>query len=383
MDEPFSAPPSQRGAILDSGSWIADAGFQSKIQNPKSRPFTPSLSRRERGTACIALAAACLAICGCAQTAVMMVWQPAETDVGGIRRLAVLQFRGEGTSGGVARSALVTAFWNTGFYTLVDPSPASGGDRAGGGVLAAPADPAEAIAIGRRLGADAVLVGDVLRYRASDRFSRDDQGDARDEPAGGGPGHSRGGRGPGRRHDEALDRDVTVAMAFVMIDVRTGKVRVDDHTSYHAGGELLNGQSSLPAKEVVLAQLMERCARDVVVMLTPRQIQYPVELPSPSFGAGWSDMRRGNDYAAQGDWGQAEAAWAAALSADPQNHSAMYCLAMAASARSDYPRAVGLLTDAVKIHPSQRYQEALARLQRHRQDYDTVMAQKGDRTMLR
>jgi hypothetical protein len=328
----------------------------------------------------LALAGACLALCSCAQTAVMMVWQPAESDVGGIQRLAVLQFRGEGTSGDVARSALVTSFWNTGFYTLVDPSSASSGGRAGVSVPAAPADPDEAIAIGRRLGADAVLVGDVLRYRASDRFNHDDQGDAHDEP-GGGPG--RGHRGPGHHHEEASQRDISVAMAFVMIDVRTGKIRVDSRTSYHAGGELLNGQSTLPAKDVVLSQLMERCARDVVLMVTPRQIQYPVELPSPPFGAGWSDMRRGNDYAAQGEWSQAESAWTAALAADPQNHTAMYCLAMAASARSDYLRAVGLLTDAVKIHPSQRYQEALTRLQRHRQDYDTVMAQKGDRTMLR
>ncbi len=332
--------------------------------------------------ACVALAAACLMLCGCAQTAVMMVWQPAESDVSGIQRLAVLQFRGEGTSGAVARSALVTTFWNTGFYTLVDPSAASRGARAGVTVPAAPADVAEAVAIGRRLGADAVLIGDVLRYRASDRLSRDEGADAPDD-AGGGPGHNHGGRGANPRHNQAVDRDVSVAMAFLMIDVRTGKIRVDNRTSYHAGGELLNGQSSLPAKDAMLAQLMERCARDVVLMVTPRQIAYPVELPSPPFGSGWSDLRRGNDYAAQGQWDLAEPAWAAALAADPQNHTAMYCLAMAASARSDYPRAVSLLTDAQRLHPSQRYQEALARLQRHQRDYETVTAQKGDRTSLR
>jgi hypothetical protein len=339
MDEPFSAPPSRHGFI--------------------------------------ALTAACLTLCGCAQTAVMTVWQPAASDVSGIQRLAVLQFRGEGTSGDVARSALVSMFWNTGFYTLVDPSSASGGARAGVAVPAAPADVAEAVAIGRRLGADAVLIGDVLRYRASDRLSRDEQSDGTE-----GPGGHRG-RVPGHPHAAAVDRDVSVAMAFLLIDVRTGKIRVDDRTSYHAGGELLNGQSSLPAKDVVLAQLMERCSRDVVLMLTPRQIEYPVELPSPSFGTGWSDMRRGNDLAAQGQWNEAESAWTAALAADPKNHAAMYCLAMAASARSDYSRAVNLLTDAVRAHPSQRYQETLARLQRHQQDYGTVMAQKGDRTMLR
>ena len=324
--------------------------------------------------ACLALAAACLALCGCAQTAVMMVWQPAETDVGGIQRVAVLQFRGEGTSGDAARSALVSSFWNTGFYTLVDPSPASDGGRPGATVLSAPADVADAVAMGRRLGVDAVLVGDVLRYRASDRPGHGSRGDDADD-------HGRGARGPGHHHDEAVARDVSVALAFLMIDVRTGKIRVDDRTSYHVGGELANGQSSLPGKDAVLSQLMDRCARDVVLMLTPRQIAYPVGLPSPSFGFGWSDLRHGNDFAAQGDWRQAEKAWAAALSADPKNHTAMYCLAMAASARSDYARAVGLLTDAVRIHPNQTYQEALARLQRHQHDYDTVMAQRGDRTL--
>jgi hypothetical protein len=61
----------------------------------------------------------------------MTVWQPAASDVSGIQRLAVLQFKGEGTSGDVARSALVSMFWNTSFYTLVDPSQANGGPRAG------------------------------------------------------------------------------------------------------------------------------------------------------------------------------------------------------------------------------------------------------------
>ena len=314
----------------------------------------------------------CLGLGGCAQRAVMTVWQPAASDVGGIRRLAVLQFRGEGTSGDVARSALVSGFWNTGFYTLVDPSPASDGARPGAAVPEAPADVAEAVAVGRRLGADAVLIGDVLRYHASDRLA----GEERGEDPGRGPG-----RGPGHHRDDVSDRDLSVAIAFVMIDVRTGKVRVDDRTTYHGAGDLLGGQRSPAAKDALLAPLLDHCARDVVLTLTPREIEYPVELPSPSFGAGWSDMRRGNDYAAQGQWSQAESAWTAALSADPQNHAAMYCLAMAASARSDYPRAINLLTGAVRLHNSQSYQEALARLQRHQQDYQTVVSQKGDRTL--
>ena len=329
------------------------------------------ISRNAIRTAALA---ACLALSGCAQTATMMVWQPAEADVSGIHRLAVLEFRGNGDSGTAARTALVSGIWNTGFYTLVDPSQTSRVAQASAQVPEAPPDIAAAIETGRRLGADAVLVGDVVHSQAGDReapFRDDDPGG---NPRMGGRGRHRGGM----HRIDYLDRDVSVALAYQLIDVRTGQVRAESRTSYQSGGVMLNGQGSPPKKETVLAELMTRCSRDIVLSLTPRQIAYQVQLADPGFLSGSGDVRRGNEFAAAGDWAKAEILWDAALTTDPKNYAALYNLSMAAAARYDYPRAVSLLTEAVKLHGSDEYREALTRLKRHEQDYQIVVDQKNN-----
>ena len=57
---------------------------------------------------------------GCASTASVFVWQPAEAQITRIRRLAVLDFRRPENRGQIARSAPVAKFAENGFYELVD-----------------------------------------------------------------------------------------------------------------------------------------------------------------------------------------------------------------------------------------------------------------------
>jgi len=320
-----------------------------------------------------------VALSGCAQTARLQVWQPAELDVAGIHRLAVLDFRGEGAAGQQARSELVARLWDSGFYTLADPTELNAVVQASAQRLDGPDEITTAIEAGRRLGVDAIIIGEVTRYRATEELRRDRRLDA--------VGRDRGDRGD-RDFDRAgavtgvayhnrrwSEQDVSVALSLRLIDVHTGQVRGQRQAAYRAG-EVHSGQSYLPPLQEAVAELIQRWSRETTELLTPHLIPYEVELALPRFGPTATEIRRGNSHAIQGDWEKAAVFWEAALAIDAKCHAAMYNLALACAARFDYPRAIQLLEDAARLHPRTLYSETLSRVQRHEQAYLTAMSQK-------
>lgn len=313
----------------------------------------------------------------------LQVWQPAELDVAGIQRLAVLDFRGAGDSAQHARSELVARLWESGFYSLADPTELSGVVQASAASAEGPAGIDAAVEAGRRLGVDAILLGEVTRER----------------PEHGSPGkNSRGDlphdRGFGRRDPAAppggaglsdylrSGREVAMRVSLKLVDVRTGQVRAERQAFYRAGADVHNGQSSLPSEETATAELTQRWAREMVDLLTPHLIPFEVELAAPRIGKAAAEIRRGNGYAIKGKWDKAAAFYEAALALDPKSHAAMYNLALAHAARFDYSRALGLLQEAIRLHPNTTYREALSRMLRHEQAYLTAMAQKRQQTDL-
>src|SRR4051794_34648219 len=59
---------------------------------------------------------------GCAKKSSLYVLHPAKVDVSNLERLAVLEFEGPGDSGKAMRSAVASQFWDSHFYTLVEPT---------------------------------------------------------------------------------------------------------------------------------------------------------------------------------------------------------------------------------------------------------------------
>lgn len=319
-----------------------------------------------------------LALAGCANTATLHVWQPAQIDTTGIERLAVLDFRGPHESGQIARSTLVSQLWQDGFYTLVDQSELEGVRPASASGPAGSPDVGPAVAAARAAGVDALLVGDVVSYHAADDVTTDQRfgffnSDERQGPAAGSV------MGVGFENNETVNREITASLAFQLIDARTGRILAARQSSYTEKGQLRNGEGHLPAREATLAKCMHRCARDIVDMLTPRQIPMRVELATATFGRAAGEIRRGNARAAKGDWQAAEAHWRAALELDPDNHAAMYNLGLACEARFDYGRAEELYADALNGKQRGLYARALERLRGEREDYLLATSQRDRR----
>lgn len=101
------------------------------------------------------------------------VWRPAELDVQGIERLAILDFDGPGDSGKIVRASLVANFWDNRYYTLVDQADCQ---RVRPIFLPnGQPDVAAAVDAARQIGLDAVLTGQVVSYSLDDDKSRDFQ----------------------------------------------------------------------------------------------------------------------------------------------------------------------------------------------------------------
>lgn len=319
---------------------------------------------------------------GCAQTATMHVWKPAEVEVGGIERLAVLDFRGLHQSGQIARSALVSQFWERDFYKLVDQSELMGAIPSEGGDLAGPPEVHVALNAARQIGVDAILVGDVVSYQASDDVTTDQRfgffnSDERD-----GGKSSANLMGFGYENNETVNREVSVSLAFQLIECESGEVLAAQQSSYTETGQMRNGEGYLPARERALTECMHRCARDVVNMITPHEVPLEAKLAGGGFfGKAGGQIRRGNAYASKGEWQTAEQHWRAALQLAPDNHAALYNLGLAYQARSDYVRAEEFFNQALAGKRSSDYSLALARLKINRDDYRVAMSQKNHRSL--
>jgi len=61
-----------------------------------------------------------LFLANCAQKTAIKVTKPAEIDVGDIKRLAVLDFRGPGYSGANVASVFTSKLFETDFYTMIE-----------------------------------------------------------------------------------------------------------------------------------------------------------------------------------------------------------------------------------------------------------------------
>ncbi len=306
---------------------------------------------------------------GCTQNVTLGVWRPAEFDVAGIQRLAVLDFEGPGDSGKTASSALVSQLWENGHYQLVNQS-----QLAQAGPVASPhggpPNVQAALEAARAMGVDAVLTGQVVSYDVSDdvfrshRFEMVDE-DYRDKA------HNVADNflGFGFESNETLNREGSVSLAFQLIDARSGQIRAARQTAHSFTGQMTNGQGGLPGRQSVLTDLLHECTRDVVEMVAPHLQYTTASLSAPYFAKGSSDVRRGNTFASNGDWQGAVRCWETALEANPENHAAMHNLAVAREAQHDYRGAHELLSGALKIKNAGLYAKSLKRVSAESEQY--------------
>ena len=316
---------------------------------------------------------------GCAPRARMMVLRPAELDIAGIGRLAVVDFEGAGEAGKIARSVLLAQLSENRHYALVDQSelarvlPAS--------FVQGQPNEAAIVQAARQSGVDAILTGQVVSYKVADQKQTDQHISLGGSQAKG-PSGTSSGLGIGIDTNTLLSREATVALAIKLIDARTGEIRAARQTTHSFEGQILNGQGDLPGKERVLGELLNQCSQDVVAMIAPHVVPVDVRLARQTWGNGLTAVRRGNTKAVKGNWTAAAADWQAALKDNPRNHAALHNLALAAAARGDFAAARQQLDQALTSYADSDYQRTRRLLDEQQQFVQLALAQAAARPQL-
>jgi tetratricopeptide (TPR) repeat protein len=321
---------------------------------------------------CVLLVAA-----GCAPRAQLMVWHPAELDITGLERLAIIDFEGEQQSGKIARAALQTQLFENKYYNLIDQAelarvrPVLRDDGS--------PDLTAALEAGRVLGVDVLLCGQVVSYNVLDDLQTDHRIELGGSTSKSKSGNESSGVGFGLDSTQTLTREASVALAVKLIDVRTGELRAARQFAHTFNGKRVNGNGDLPARDAILTKLLNECSQDAVRMIAPHYRPQEIALARTYYGQGLKEIREGNKLATKGNWAEAEQRWQAAAKENPQSHVAHFNLAVAAEARQDYPTAQKHLETAIKSYSAVEYQAFKKRLDQDQQKFQAAMAQAQSR----
>ncbi|QDU29125.1 hypothetical protein ETAA8_42320 [Anatilimnocola aggregata] len=323
------------------------------------------------------LLATLLLASGCAPKARMMVWRPAELDIAGLERLAILDFEGDQQSGKIARSALQSQLFENKYYNLIDQA-----ELARVRPVTTPEgnpDLTAAMEAARTMGVDAILCGQVVSYNVLDDLQTDHHIELGGSTSKSSKGDTSSGVGFGLDSTQTLTREASVSVAAKLIDVRTGEIRAARQFSHTFHGKRVNGQGDLPPREAILTKLLNECSQDVVRMIAPHYLPQEVVLARQYYGKGMNELRAGNKSAMKGNWTEAEKHWQTALRENPQSHAAQFNLALAAEARLDYPAAMQHLDNAIKGYAASDYQAAKKRMTAGQQKFQLAFAQAQSR----
>lgn len=325
-----------------------------------------------------AMAASLLLVAvGCAPRAQLMVWHPAELDITGLERLAIIDFEGEQQSGKIARAALQTQLFENKYYNLIDQAelarvrPVLRDDGS--------PDLTAALEASRVLGVDVLLCGQVVSYNVLDDLQTEHRIELGGSASKSKSGSESNSVGFGLDSTQTLTREASVSLAVKLIDVRTGQLRAARQFAHTFNGKRVNGNGDLPARDAILTKLLNECSQDAVRMIAPHYRPQEIALARTFYGKGLKEIREGNKLASKGNWAEAEQHWQAAARENPQSHVAHFNLAVAAEARQDYPAAKQHLEAAIKTYSAVEYQNFKKRLDQDQQKFQAALAQAQSR----
>lgn len=314
---------------------------------------------------------------GCAPRAQLMVWHPAELNIDGLERLAIVDFEGEQQSGKIARAALQSQLFDNKYYQLIDQAELARVKP----VLRPDGSPdmTAALEACRVMGVDALLCGQVVSYNVLDDLQTDHRIELGGSSTKTKSGAESNGVGFGLDSTQTLTREASVSVAVKLIDVRSGELRAARQFAHTFNGKRVNGQGDLPGRDTIRTKLLNECSQDVVRMIAPHYRPQEVVLARTYYGKGLKNIRDGNKLATRGNWQEAEQAYQAAVRENPQSHVAHYNLALAAEARQDYPAARQHLDTAIKHYAASDYQTYKSNLERDHQKFQAALAQSQSR----
>jgi hypothetical protein len=324
-----------------------------------------------------------LCLFGCSPKTTIQMTRPAEVDVGGINRIAIMDFRGGGNSGASAASVFTSKLFETGFYTIVERTELQKILEEHALTMSGVVDVELAVQAGNVLGVQGVIVGDVIAYRCDDRrgkekvkqqvwtgeYQKDKDGNYIYEK-------TLFGRRKKKVYREefvdveVIDREANVALSFRLIDVETARIIATRQASHSYSKRVRSGEKPLPPKNEILTNLGIRCVNEFVRVLAPYKVSIQTQ-----FAKGNGDVNKGIEFAKNELWDKAEEIWQAEVEKDSKNHAAWYNLGLAFEVQGDYLQAQDAYDKALSLKSTKLYISGLKRIRERIEDYRRLQQQ--------
>lgn len=324
----------------------------------------------------------CIFLTSCAPQIKSNVLKPADIDLHGYTRVAVLRFDGQG--GRELRDWLESAINNARvenkpYFKIVNRSQIQQilGEQAfaGSGVV----DESTAAKMGKLLGVEAVIVGSVNGWEINEERHVEE----RQQPI--------YGTKPLRYRTvnvEVASRKAYVSMTTNFIDVKTGEMMASEtfEGERPANEEGGGAYGRLPPKAKMLQEAANIPIQNFIRKIIPHPVLQTVELrdkrddstlfsESPEDKALTECIKRGNEYAKAGQWDKSIGEWQNCLKIKGPSAAVHYNIGVAYESKGDLVKAKENYLKAQELKSDEFYIKASSRIEQRLEDQIRLQAQ--------
>ena len=313
----------------------------------------------------------CLFSCAAPQVE-LQVRRPAEVDMSNYRKIAIADFRGPKRSGSQAASILTSELYKTGYFDIFERQQMEKildeQDFAASGLV----DDAAAAEIGKILGVQALIFGEVTTYSAEDQqgkekvkkqvwtgeYEADKDGNVIEQEGLFGIKHKQKKYKEQFVNEPYIVRSATVGIHFRVVDVNTGQLVAikSESRSYSRKATGTEQIGKLPDKQGILRDL----TREVVKTFVPHIAPYYTKA-TKQFEKGTGASKQAIKMAQSDLWDEAVKIFEKEAQENP-TPSNYYNLGICYEALGMYNQAETQYKNAINLKPKDHYMKALADL---------------------
>lgn len=303
--------------------------------------------------------------------------KPAGIYMPGVRKIAVVDFKGPEQSGSHIASLLQSKLLETQYFEILERDRLTRILDEQKLTMTGIMNEATASKIGKLLGVDALVFGEVTLYQVEP----DELGSEKVEKKEGTGKYEWVEEkniftGKKQKVKREIMRTVwvdqyyrirrgTVAVNFRVVDVETGRLLVahSDSKSYSSGKVVEGSYRELKPAGEILQSLSSQLVDKFVSMIAPHKVSERRMLES-----GTGKISEGKKFAQAGLWDEAIACWKKAIQTMPKVSSGYYNLGIAYEIKGDLDKAETLFKKAASLNQKKLYMEAIARVRHEKEE---------------
>ncbi len=321
-----------------------------------------------------------LLLAACGPTMLQIpIRKPAEIDVEGIRKIAIVDFQGPNGSGALASSLLTTNLLSDRFYQIFERTKIDQILEEHKLAMAGIVDENSARKVGLLLGADALIFGQVVTYK----FDPDELGVEKVEKQVGTGKYRIVTRGKKKVREE-IKKTVLADQSYIirrgsasitvrMVNVESGQLVASKAISKsYDSGKVVEGRKKLKAKGAILHDMLAEIMKEFAQIISPH-----IVLEKLPFEKGKGPLKVGVQYAKNGLWEEAIKAFYTSVKQQPANASAHYNFGLANMVVGKFSLAEEEFKKAIVLKNKSIYFSALSRVKKFREDQNRLQNQVG------